>query len=83
MSTTTSYVPRVPPSKEEELLPYLDDELMRIATQLNAVHEYDILTEPPSRIVPGLVIYHIASSAPFTNEGLYRYSTGGTWVYIG
>jgi len=81
-----NYVPRVPPQTPEDLLPYLDDELGRVAEVLNRTSygEFEILYNPPRRLFPGLVVYADGTSwDPGSGEGLYRRSLANTWVYIG
>lgn len=80
------YTPRIPPEKPEDLLPFLDDELMRVAAVLNdqitGLHQ--ILYSAPTRVRPGLVVYADGVQwNPGSGEGLYRYNLAGNWVYIG
>jgi hypothetical protein len=80
------YAPRVPPQTPEELLPYLDDEFLRIAQVLNRtlVGEHTILYTPPTRIVPGLVVYADGVSwNPGGGEGLYRRTLANIWTRVG
>lgn len=83
------YNPSVPPQAEDDLLPYLQDEFLRVAQSFNDITEgvWDIRYEMPKKFKRGLVIY--LSGKPGADplgtgqEGLYRYSSTNTWVYIG
>ena len=80
------YTPRVPPQMDEELLPYLDDEFVKVAQQINQLvaGEYEVLHNAPARVKPGLVVYADGSHwNPGSGEGLYRYNLAGSWVFIG
>lgn len=80
------YTPRIPPDKTEDLLPYLDDEFLKVAAVLNdsLAGMREIQYKPPARVKPGLVV--IADGTewnPGSGEGLYRYNLAGAWVFIG
>ena len=80
------YAPRVPPQNPEELLPYLDDEFIRVAQVLNKaiMGEHTIMYKAPKRIVPGLVVYADGVKwNPGSGEGLYRRTIANTWVFVG
>ena len=78
------YEPQVPPQDPEQLLEFIDEEFQKIQRNFNDVNSglYQIEQAMPKRVLPGMVKYFAAGVAG-TFEGLYRYSTGGTWVYIG
>lgn len=81
-----NYTPRIPPLAGEDLLPFLDDEFMRIAQALNSLlsGEYEIHYVQPSRVFPGLVLYADGTQwDPGAGEGLYRRSLSNTWVKVG
>ena len=81
-----SYTPMVPPQEAERLPTYLDDEFQRVSQEIGRLASglHDILYKPPVRFIKGMVIYADGTSwNPGSGEGLYRYSLGGTWVYIG
>lgn len=80
------YNPRIPPIEAEDLLPYLDDELVKLATSVNdlvaGLHE--IRYNPPERLRKGMVVYADGVEwNPGSGEGLYRYNLAGNWVFIG
>lgn len=80
------YTPKVPPILQEEFLPYLLEELDKIALELNSliVGEHQILYKEPLKIRPGMVVYADGVQwNPGSGEGLYRYSLGGSWVHLG
>lgn len=80
------YTPRIPPSNPEDLLPYLDDEFLKVASTMNdsLAGLREILYVEPPRRKPGLVVYADGTSwNPGSGEGLYRYNLAGTWVFIG
>lgn len=80
------YTPRIPPQEEAELLPYLDDELVKIAQQINSLiaGEYEVLYKEPAKVKPGLVVYADGTQwNPGSGEGLYRRNLAGSWVFIG
>lgn len=82
-----AYNPLVPPQTNDDLLPYLNEEFVRVAQALNDNLEglYEIRHQMPVRLKPGLVVYFDGVNAnPLGTgaEGLYRYGTTG-WVYIG
>lgn len=82
------YNPSVPPQIDEDLLPYLSEEFLRVAQVINGVlaGQQEINHTLPIRLKPGWVGY--LSGGPEADplgtgeEGLYRYGTKG-WVYIG
>lgn len=91
------YFPNVPPKVDEDLLPYLSDEFLRVAEALNGAlaGQQEIMYNLPVRLKPGWVGYlagipanpldpSSTGSDPLGTgqEGLYRYGTTG-WVYIG
>lgn len=82
-----AYNPLVPPQTNEDLLPYLNEEFVRVAEALNNTLEgqWEIRHQLPIRFKPGLVVYLDGVDAnPLGTglEGLYRYGKAG-WVYIG
>lgn len=80
------YTPRIPPDKTEDLLPYLDDEFLKVAAVLNdsLAGMRDIQYKTPARVKPGLVVYADGTEwNPGSGEGLYRYNLAGSWVFIG
>lgn len=82
-----AYNPLVPPQTNDDLLPYLSEEFVRVAQALNNTLEgqWEIRHQMPVRLKPGLVAYFDGTDAdPLGTgvEGLYRYGTTG-WVYIG
>lgn len=80
------YTPKVPPQSQEDLIKFLDEELVRISLVLNRgiSGEYEIQYSQPSRIFPGLVVYADGTSwNPGGGEGLYRRSLTNTWVKVG
>ncbi len=82
-----AYNPLVPPQKDEDLLPYLNEEFVRVAEALNNTLEgqWEVRHQLPVRLKRGLVVYLDGTDAnPLGTgaEGLYRYGSAG-WVYIG
>lgn len=81
-----SYNPQIPPTELEDLIVFLNDELVRIAQEYNSKidGQYEIMYNPPLRVRPGMVVYADGTSwDPSGGEGLYRYSLGGSWVKVG
>lgn len=82
------YNPQVPPQAEQDLLPYLSDEFLRVAEMMNDLlaGQWELSHTLPERLKPGWVGY--LSGGPKANplgtgqEGLYRFGTDG-WHYIG
>lgn len=81
------YSPAVPPATPEDLLVYLNEEFFRISTSYNPILEgqYEIHYKPSGKVKPGVVRYFSGPASPLGSgqEGLYRYSIAGAWVYIG
>lgn len=82
-----AYNPLVPPQTNEDLLPYLNEEFVRVAQSLNNTLEgqWEIRHQLPVRFKKGLVVYldgKDANPLGTGKEGLYRYGSTG-WVYIG
>lgn len=80
------YTPRIPPQEDAELLPYLDDEFVKVAQELNKLStgEYQIVYKEPAKMKPGLVVYADGTQwNPGSGEGLYRRSLSNTWVFVG
>ena len=82
------YNPSVPPQLEDNLLPYLSEEFIRVALAINGLlaGQHEIQYQLPIRLKPGWVGYlaGVGDSDPLGTgeEGLYRYGTSG-WVFIG
>ena len=91
------YSPSVPPQMDDDLLPYLSEEFLRVAQAVNGLlsGQQEILYQLPPRLKPGWVGYlagvpkdpldlQDTGSDPLGTgqEGLYRYGLTG-WVYIG
>lgn len=84
---TEKYNPQVPPEKNEDLLPYLDDEFVRLSRSLNDLNDgnWGISHNIPPKVKPGLVKYFDGTDAnPLGTgkEGLYRYGSDNLWHYI-
>lgn len=80
------YTPRIPPSKPEDLLPYLDDEFGRVAAVVNdgLAGQWEIRYVVPPKRKPGMVVYADGVKwNPGSGEGLYRYTLAGIWKFIG
>ena len=82
------YTPAIPPQREEDLLPYLNEEFVRVAQSFNNLEEgyWTINYNMPIRVRPGLIKYFDGVNAdPLGTgvEGLYRYGTDGLWHYVG
>ena len=84
-----SYNPNVPPQLNDDLLPYLSDEFLRVAQVINDLQDgqYGVQYKMPIRYKPGTVIYlsGTGDADPLGTglEGLYRYGTDKVWKYIG
>lgn len=82
-----AYNPSTPPASADGLLPYLQEEFFRVSQTFNPLldGQYEVLYRLPVRFKPGMVCYFDGSASPLGSglEGLYRYTTIGTWVYIG
>lgn len=83
-----AYNPQVPPQDSEELLPYLNDEFLRVAQAFNANQngEWEINYKIPKKYKPGTVKYFDGVNAnPLGTglEGLYRFGLDNAWHYIG
>lgn len=82
------YNPQVPPQDPDNLLPYLNDEFLRVSQSLNPSlnGEWEILYVIPSKYKHGTVKYFDGVNAdPLATglEGLYRFGTDNAWHYIG
>ena len=82
-----AYNPSLTPVATEGLLPYLQEEFFRVSQSFNPIldGQHEVLYKLPVRFKPGMVCYFDGSASPLGSglEGLYRYTTIGTWVYIG
>lgn len=91
------YSPNVPPQMDEDILPYLSEEFLRVAQAMNGVlaGQWEIQHQLPIRLKPGWVGYlagipkdpddpQDTGSDPLGTglDGIYRYGATG-WVYIG
>ncbi|MGL4890047.1 MAG: hypothetical protein ACRC52_04440 [Aeromonas veronii] len=80
-----SYVPRpIDALTLQQLAEQINAELRRIATQDGE----DFVSLKPTSVAPkkprtGMVIYAASPWNPGSGEGVYRYSSGGTWVFLG
>ena len=82
----TSYAPGLPPADLEDLVVFLNDELLKLSEIItsNSVGAYEVLYSPPLKYRVGTVVYADGTSwNPGSGEGLYRYDLANTWVYIG
>jgi hypothetical protein len=82
------YLPQIPPQVQEDLLPYISEEFLRVAQSLNTIlaGQYEVNHQMPPRVKPGLVLYFDGTQANpdgSGREGLYRYTVGHVWTYIG
>ena len=82
-----AYNPSVPPATKDDLLPYLQEEFFRISLSYNPTLEgqHEVLYRLPAKMRPGMICYFAGAGSPsgFVNEGLYRFTLAGTWIYIG
>lgn len=83
-----AYNPQVPPQDSEELLPYLNDEFLRVAQAFNSNQngEWEINYKIPKKYKHGTVKYFDGVNAnPLGTglEGLYRFGLDNAWHYIG
>lgn len=82
-----AFNPSAPPVDENGLLQYLQEEFNRVSESYNPLIEgqYEVLYKLPNKFKPGMVCYFAGSASPLGTgiEGLYRYSTAGTWIYVG
>ena len=80
----TKYNPSIPPAKDNELLPFLDDEFVRISQTLNDVSAgyWGQDENIPERLKPGLVKF-FAPGVVGPKEGIYTYGKEGVWRYGG
>lgn len=91
------YSPSVPPQLNDDLLPYLSDEFLRVALAVNNLlsGQWEINRQLPIRLKPGWVGYLAGVPANPSDpsdtgsdplgtgvEGIYRFGTDG-WHYIG
>lgn len=82
------YSPQSAPDIAEKLPGYVEEELRRISDSLQSMHasqvQMRLLYAVPSKPRTGTVILAAADVVSGgALEGLYRYSSGGAWVYIG
>lgn len=80
------YNPKIPPANVEDLPPYLDDEFIKVAQDLNrlVVGEWQIHYVRPDKLKPGMVLYADGVKwNPGSGEGLYRYTLSKTFVFVG
>lgn len=83
-----AFNPLVPPESPDKLLPYLNDEFGRVASEFNAVQngEMAIRHSIPAKYKPGMLCYFDGTDAdPLGTglEGLYRFGTDNLWHYVG
>lgn len=83
-----SYNPQVPPQDPEDLLPFLQDEFFSVAKELSPLVEgqWEIHSELPKRLKPGMVLYLDGAGAdPLGTglEGVYSIKSTGEWDYHG
>lgn len=82
-----AFNPSTPPTTPEGLLPYLQEEFFRVSYSYNPIldGQHEVLYRLPVKVRPGMVCYFDGSASPLGSglEGLYRYTTINTWVYIG
>lgn len=82
------YTPAIPPQVNEDMLPFLNEEFVRVAQAYNNLNAgyWDINYNMPSRIKPGLIKYFDGANAnPLGSgkEGIYFYGLDGGWHYCG
>ena len=81
-----SYVPGAAPETLEALIQFINEEYEKIAAAIRLFGTEGAWFVPHETSIDkpryGLVAYS-AAGVLGTNEGLYRYSSGGSWVYIG
>lgn len=78
------YNPTVPPTEEGQLLPFLDDEFVRIGQSLNDVEAgfWGMAENVPEKLRNGIVKY-FAAGVVGPLEGIYSYGTDEQWHYGG
>lgn len=84
----TQYAPAIPPVDQDNLLPYLNDEFVRVAQSLNNLDAglWTINYVLPSKLKPGLVKYFDGTNAdPLMTgkEGIYYYGLDSNWHFLG
>lgn len=82
------YTPAIPPQVNEDLLPFLNEEFVRVAQAYNNLNSgyWDINYKIPSKVKPGLIKYFDGTNAdPLGSglEGLYFYGLDGLWHSCG
>ena len=83
-----TYDPNRTPDRLEELPGFLRQEFVEIKKALLArkpFGEFAILTSPPKRFRPGMVVYaNGVDWNPGSGEGIYRRDeTNSIWVFVG
>ncbi|MCP4089614.1 MAG: hypothetical protein GY746_07455 [Gammaproteobacteria bacterium] len=77
-----SYVPETPPSDPELIPEYLLREFYRIKTELDQVHDHEVLHNAPLKPFEGMVRYSDGTDwATGSGAGLYEYRSGA-WVKL-
>ena len=80
------YTPREYPEDKERFNTYIIEELRAIANEIKGLNvegiNFFILQNDVDKPRAGLLAMSAAGNLG-VSEGLYRYSSGGSWVYIG
>lgn len=81
------YNPQIPPNRDEDLLPYLNDEFVRVSIPLNDLRDgyWEVEHNIPTKLKPGVVKYFDGTDADplgTGKEGLYRYGQDNAWHYV-
>ncbi|UVN13822.1 hypothetical protein FBPa29_0072 [Pseudomonas phage vB_PaeP_FBPa29] len=78
------YSPSIPPQEEEELLPFLNDEFVRVGQTLNDLADgyWGVSMEPPKKLKPGTVKY-FAPGVVGPVSGIYHYDLDNQWRLAG
>lgn len=77
-------LPKVSQESSQELISWLSQFQRNIITFSTTVGQYDVLHAPPEKPRHGLVVYADGTNwNPGSGEGLYRFSSIATWVFLG
>ncbi|WFP47278.1 hypothetical protein FJK_gp57c [Pseudomonas phage FJK] len=78
------YSPSIPPQEEEELLPFLNEEFVRVGQTLNDLADgyWGVSMETPKKLKPGTVKY-FAPGVVGPVSGIYHYDLDNQWRLAG
>lgn len=77
-------LPKVSTEMDQGLIFWLSQFQRNVIAFSTTTGQYDILHTPPEKPRHGLVVYADGTDwNPGSGEGLYRFSSAATWVFLG